>query len=374
MHKNKYLIPYAVPYVTEEDARAVYKAVLEKRLSQGLYVEQFEKEFSKYIGAKEGIAVSNGTAALHLALAALEIGPGDEVIVPSFSFISTANVVLYQRAKPVFADIDPLTLNIDPESVREKITEKTKAIIAVHYAGHPAEMDELAEISEENGLFLIEDAAEAHGSIYKGKMVGNLGHVACFSFYPNKNITTGEGGMITTNDEDLAEKIRMLRSHGQYEPFHFKYIGFNYRMTDIQAALGLVQLKRIEWVLSRKIERAKYYTRRIEELGLDFVRPPYEAPYVRHTYMFYTVQFKSKELRDKAIELYDREGVETRTAFNPPIHLQPVYMELFGYSRGFLPHTERASDTVLSLPLFVGIKEEEQEKILSILERVAGSN
>ncbi len=368
MHKNKYLIPYAVPYVTEEDARAVYKAVLEKRLSQGIYVERFEKEFSKYVCAREGIAVTNGTAALHLVLAALEIGPGDEVIVPSFSFISTANVVLYQGAKPVFADIDPLTLNIDPNSVREKISEKTKAIIAVHYAGHPAEMDELNEIAEENDLFLIEDAAEAHGSIYKSKMVGSLGCAACFSFYPNKNITTGEGGMVTTNDKELAEKIRMLRSHGQHEQYNFKYIGFNYRMTDIQAALGLVQLKRLKWVLTRKIEKAKYYTKRIKEL--NFVRPPYEAPYVRHTYMFYTVQFESIELRDKAIELYEKEGIETRTAFNPPIHLQPVYVRLFRYGRGYLPHTEKASDTVLSLPLFVEITKEEQDKVLNVLEKL----
>jgi len=369
VRKNKYLIPYAMPYITEEDAQAVYKVVLEKRLSQGVYVERFEKEFSRYVGAKEGVAVTNGTAALHLVLAALEIGPGDEVIVPSFSFISTANVVLYQGAKPVFADIDPLTLNIDPNSVREKLSEKTRAIIAVHYAGHPAEMDELKEISEENGLFLIEDAAEAHGSIYKGKIVGSLGHAACFSFYPNKNMTTGEGGMITTNDEELAEKIRMLRSHGQHEQFRYKYIGFNYRMTDIQAALGLVQLKRLEWVLARKIEKARYYTRRIEEL--EFVRPPYEAPYVRHTYMFYTVQFKSRELRDKAIELYEREGIETRCAFDPPIHLQPVYIRLFGYSRGYLPNTEKASDTVLSLPLFVEITGKEQDKVLEVLEKLA---
>lgn len=370
MPLEKFSIPYAMPYVTEEDAYAVYRAVLERRLSQGFYVEKFENEFAKYAKAKEGIAVFNGTVALHLALSAIGVKSGDEVIVPSFSFISSANVILFQHAKPVFVDIDPLTFNLNPEDVRRKITDKTKAIIAVHYAGHPAEMDELMEIAEKHGLYLIEDAAEAHGSLYKGKMVGSLGHLACFSFYPNKNMTTGEGGMITTDYTELAEKLRMLRSHGQDKPLHFKYLGYNYRMTDIQAALGLVQLKRLEWVLARKIEKAKYYTKIIEEEYGDVVRPSYEAPYVRHTYMLYTVQFKSREAREKAKELYLKKNIETRTAYDPPIHLQPVYVERFGYSKGFLPNTEKASDTVLSLPLFVELTEEQQNRILSVLKEV----
>ena len=359
-----------MPYITEEDAYAVYRAVLERRLSQGFYVEKFENEFAKYVKAKEGIAVFNGTVALHLALSAIGVKSGDEVIVPSFSFISSANVILFQHAKPVFVDIDPLTFNLNPEDVRRKITDKTKAIIAVHYAGHPAEMDELMEIAEKNNLYLIEDAAEAHGSLYKGKMVGSLGHLACFSFYPNKNMTTGEGGMITTDDSELAEKLRMLRSHGRAEPLYYKFLGFNYRMTDIQAALGLVQLKRLEWVISKKIEKAEYYSKVIEEEYSDIVRPPYKAPHVRHTYMLYTVQFKSRKLREKAKELYLKENIETRTAFDPPIHLQPVYVEMFGYSRGYLPITEKTSDTVLSIPLFVEITQEEQDRVLDVLKWV----
>ena len=371
---GKYLIPYAYPYITEEDAIAVYNAVRERKLSQGSYVASFEEKFGRYVGGKHAIATINGTAALHLALTAIGVGEGDEVLVPSFSFIATANVVLYQRAKPVFVDIDPLTLNIDPGDARRKITDKTKAIIVVHYAGHPAEMDEFMELAEEKGLFIIEDAAEAHGSIYKGRVTGSIGHLGCFSFYPNKNMTTGEGGMVTTNYSDLAEKIRRLRSQGQDGVFHHVVLGYNYKMTDIQAALGIVQLRRIEWVISEKIRIAEYYTEKIEEKCGDKIAPPYVAPYVRHTYMFYTIKFHGGSLRNKAIKLFNERGVETRKAYDPPIHLQPLYRSLYGYRPGLLKNTEDASRRVLSIPIFVGLSRKQQDYILDVLEEIAGEN
>jgi perosamine synthetase len=365
----RYKIHLSDPYISDEDVKAVAKALKEKRLSQGEYVQRFEEEFAEYIGVKHAVAVCNGTAALHVALAAIDVGPTDEVIVPSFSFVATANCVLYQRAKPVFADINPSTCNIDPNEIERKITNKTKAIIPVHYAGQSADMDPINEIAERHGVYIIEDAAEAHGTLYKGRKAGTLGDIACFSFYPNKNMTTCEGGMITTNDDGLAEKMRMIRSHGQEERYHHVILGYNYRMSDLHAALGRIQLKRLDWVIRKKVERANYYDRRIRKMSTDNVHPPYVASYSTHVYMFYSVRFENKELRDKAIVELEKNGIETRISF-PCIHLQPLYQRLFGYKKGFLPVTERISETILSLPMFPHISREEQEYVLSVLNNI----
>lgn len=359
-------IPFADPFISEEDVSSVVEALRRKCLSQGEYVDRFEKEFARYVGVKHAIAVSNGTAALHTALVAIDIGSNDDVIVPSFSFISVANCVLYQGAKPVFADIDLSTYNIDPNEIEEKITKKTRAIIAVHYAGHPVDMDVIIEIARKHNLCLIEDAAEAHGSLYKGKKAGSLGHMACFSFYPNKNMTTGEGGIITTNDEELAEKMRMIRSHGQDRRYHHVMLGYNYRMTDIQAALGITQLKRLDSVIRRKNEVAHYYTKRISEVFSHEVIPPYVAPYALHTYMFYTVRFRERRKRDDVAKKLEGAGIETRIAF-PSIHLQPLYQSLFNYTQGCLPVTEKASNTVLSIPIYAHMTREEQDYVLEKL-------
>jgi dTDP-4-amino-4,6-dideoxygalactose transaminase len=360
-------VPFADPYITEEDVSNVCEAVRNKRLSQGEYVERFEKEFASFIGVKHAVTVSSGTSALHLALVITDVGPGDEVIVPSFSFVATANCVLYQGAKPVFVDIDPLTYNIAPHKIEEKISKRTKAIIPVHYGGQPADMDLIMELANRYGLYVIEDAAEAHGALYKGRKAGSISHVACFSFYPNKNMTTGEGGCITTNIGELAEKTRMMRSHGQDGRYQHVMLGYNYRLTDIQAALGLSQLKRLNWVIEKKIEKAQYYNKRINESFDDGVKPPYVAPYATHTYMLYTVRLKNQEKRDYAIKKLEKNGVETRIAF-PPIHLQPFYQKLFNYNRGLLSVTEEVADTVLSLPIYPHIESETQDYVLSLLK------
>lgn len=362
-------IPFAEPYVTDEDVKAVAGAVSEKRLSHGDYVQRFEDQFAKYLGVKHAVAVCNGTAALHTTLAAIGVRPGDEIIVPSFSFISTANCALFQGAKPIFVDIDQSTYNIDPNKIEKKITDKTKAIIPVHYAGQPADMDPIRKIAEKYGIHVIEDAAEAHGALYKGKKAGSLSELACFSFYPNKNMTTGEGGMITTNDGELSEKMRMIRSHGEDERYHHVILGYNYRMTDIQAALGIVQLSRLNWVIKKKAEKAAYYDKQIKAKFGGEIKTPYLVAYATHVYMFYGVRFKSKEIRDKTAAEFGEKNVETRIAF-PPIHLQPLYKELFGYGRGYLPVTERVADTILCLPIYPHITQKMQDYVLSAMKEI----
>ena len=364
-----YKIPFADPYITRDDVNAVAKAVKEKMFSQGKYVQAFEAQFARYIGTKYAVAVSSGTAALHVSLATISVRSGDEVIVPSFSFVATANCVLYQGAKPVFADIDPLTYDIEPEQIKKKITNKTKAIIPVHYGGQPADMDSIREIAEKHHICVVEDAAEALGALYKGKKAGCLGDLNCFSFYPNKSVTTAEGGIITTNNEELALRMRMIRSHGQDKRYHHVMLGYNYKMTDIQAALGLVQLNRLDWIVEKKVERANYYSEQIDKMCGNKIKIPYVAPYATHAYMFYAIRFQNRKIRDKAILELEAKQVETRVAF-PPIHLQPLYVDLYGYVKGHLAVTEKVFDTILCIPIYPHIAKEDQDYALSVLKEV----
>jgi len=359
-------IPLAEPYVTRDDALAVVRAIKQRRLSQGDYVNRFEESFAAYIGRKHAIAVSSGTAALHIALAAVGIGQGDEVLVPSFSFIATANCALYQHAKPVFVEIDALTYNVDPSRIESEISEKTKAIIPVHYAGRPADMEPICRLAEKHRIPVIEDAAEALGASFKGKKVGRDGHIACFSFYPNKNMTTGEGGMVVTDDDRLAERMRMIRSQGQDRRYHHVVLGYNYRMTDIQAALGISQLAKLDMVTARKRERARYYSERIKGLLVDEVRTPEVPSDTIHAYIFYSVRFWSTRDRNKAMHLLETRGIQTCIAF-PSIHLQPFYRDLFGYRKGMLPVTEEVSDTILSLPIYAHIRRKDQGLVVQSL-------
>lgn len=360
--KPRRKIPFAVPYITNEDVAAVAETVRRAQLSQGSKVEEFEQAFANYLGVKHAVAVFNCTVALHVALAALGIKQGDEVIVPPFTFIATANAVVYQNARPVFADIDPKTYNIDPNQVKKAITPKTKAIIPVHYGGHPAEMDEIMEIAEKHGLTVIEDAAEAHGAEYKGKKAGSLAHVACFSFYPNKSMTTGEGGMIVTNDDKLAETMKLLRSHGQDYRYHHILLGYNYRMTELQAALGVVQLKRLDKIVNYKQTLARYYNEQLS--GTEGLELPYVSPHVKHGYFLYTIRVKN---RDQVQTHLEKKGIETRICF-PSVHLQPIYRQLYGYKGGEYPVSEKASDTVLSIPIHYSLSMDDQEYIVKHLK------
>ncbi len=264
------MIPIAKPIIADDEIDEVVKVLRSGFIAQGPKVAEFEEKFAEYIGVKHAVAVSSGTTALHLALLAAGIGPNDEVITTPFTFAATGNSVLHVGAKPVFIDIDNKTYNLNPENIENVITDKTKAVMPVHLYGQPAEMDSIKQIAEDHDLIVIEDAAQAHGAVYKGKKAGSLGDMGCFSFYPTKNMTTSEGGIITTENEEMAEKARVLRSHGESERYTHVVLGYNFRMTDIAAAIGIVQLKKLDKFNEKRIENAKYLTERIDKInGID---------------------------------------------------------------------------------------------------------
>ncbi len=298
--------------------------------SGGKYIPRFEALFAEKMGTRFGIACMNGTVALHLALATLGLEPGDEVIIPTFTMIATANAVTYLNAVPVLVDSEMATWNMDPEQIEAKITPRTRAISVVHTYGHPVDMDAVNEIAARHGLFVLEDAAEAHGAVYKDRPVGSLGDAACFSFYGNKIITTGEGGMITTNREDVARLAWNLRDHAFSTDRHFwhKFVGFNYRMTNLQAAIGLAQTEQLETFVAARRAHAAQYTRLLKQIP-GIVTPP-EASWARNVYWMYGILL-DKEFglsRDELRARLARRGIETRTFFIP-MHCQPVYFDQY---------------------------------------------
>ncbi len=359
------MIPISKPLIGEEEILEVKKILTSGHLVQGDKVEKFESEFSKYIGVKYAVATCNGTTALHTALLACGITEGDEVITTPFSFIASSNSILFCRAKPVFVDIDPETFNINPDLIEEKITEKTKAIVVVHLYGMPAEMEKIMKIAKKYNLLVIEDACQAHGAEYKGKKVGSIGHIACFSFYPTKNITTGEGGMITTNDDKLYEKARMIRNHGQrfIGEYSHRILGYNYRMTEIQAAIGLVQLRKLESFIEKRIEHARYLNNGLMDVS-EIITPKIREN-IRHVFHQYTIRVLDGK-RDYVIKQMERNGIQTRVYYPLPIYKQPLYKNL-GY-REELPEAERASREVLSLPVHPSLSKEELNEIIHSLK------
>ena len=366
---SHFKIRVAEPNIEEEDAKAMYQAVKENRLSSGKYVEEFENEFAKYVGVKEAIAVNSGTAAIHLPLESLNLNAG-EVITTSFTFAATSNVIVLQNMKPVFVDIEPETYNIDPKKIEAAITTKTKAIMPIHYGGQCAEMDEINEIADKHNIHVIEDAAPALGGIYKNRKAGTLSKISGFSFFPDKSITTGEGGMVTTNDNDLAEKCRILRKNGASKRYYHDYIGWNFRMPDPNAALGKSQLKRIEKIIKLKNEKADYYREKLQ--NIDGVVPPLVKNYNRHTFMLYSILTKNNSQRQKIITELNKKGIETRINF-PPVHLQPVYAKRFNFKVGLLPVTEDIANRILGLPIFIKMTNEQQDIITESIKRSIGN-
>ena len=366
---SHFKIRVAEPNIEEEDAKAMYQAVKENRLSSGKYVEEFENEFAKYVGVKEAIAVNSGTAAIHLPLESLNLNAG-EVITTSFTFAATSNVIVLQNMKPVFVDIEPETYNIDPKKIEAAITTKTKAIMPIHYGGQCAEMDEINEIASKHNLHVIEDAAPALGGIYKNRKAGTLSKISGFSFFPDKSITTGEGGMVTTNDSDLAEKCRILRKNGASKRYYHDYIGWNFRMPDPNAALGKSQLKRIEKIIKLKNEKADYYREKLQ--NVDGVVPPFVKNYNRHTFMLYSILTKNNSQRQKIITELNKKGIETRINF-PPVHLQPVYAKRFNFKVDSLPVTEDIANRILGLPIFIKMTNEQQDIITESIKRSIGN-
>lgn len=347
------MIPIARPLIGEEEQEAVRQVLASGALAQGKRVAEFESRFAESIGVRHAVAVFNGTLALWVALLAHGVGPGDEVITSPFSFIASANAALYVGAKPVFVDIDPDTYTLDPGAVWAAITPRTRAIMPVHLYGGMADMDRLMVIAEDHNLVVIEDACQAHGAALHGRRAGSFG-TGAFSFYPTKNITTAEGGIVTTNDDRIAEQARLLRNHGQRERYLHESLGFNFRMTELQAAIGLVQLDYLEEWTERRIANASYLTRRLTGVRTPFVRPD-----SRHVFHQYTIRVMA-ERRAAFIQRLTSLGVGTAIHYPRPIHKQPVY-EKMGYVDR-LPVAEQAAQEVVSLPVHPAVSQSDLER------------
>ncbi len=316
-------IPIGKPDIGPEEMRAVHETLESGWVTQGKKVDELESAFAEYCGVKHAVAVNSGTAALHIALAAIGVKAGDEVITTPLSCVATANPIRYLKAKPIFADVDSMTLNLDPALLEKKITPKIKAIIPVHLFGHPTDMDPLMEIAGKHDLYVIEDAAQAHGAKYKGKKVGSIGHIACFSFYADKVMTTVEGGIATTNDVALSEKMCVLRNLGsdRSRAFHHTLLGYNYKLSDIHAAIGVVQLKKMERYIRTRRKNAAYLNHRLNDLNCQL--PP-EKTYAFNVYYVYHILTDSLTKREKATRTLEGLGVETRPLLSF-IPSQPAY-------------------------------------------------
>ena len=357
----------------KEEEREVLRVLRSRWISMGPVTERFERAFVRYLGGGYATAVSNGTAALHLAVASLGIKEGDEVILPSLTFVATANAVLYVGASPVFADIvSTENLNISPEEIGKRITKKTKAIVVMHYGGYPCDMKAILGIAKRHGLYLIEDAAHAPGAEYGGKKCGLIGDVGCFSFFSNKNLVTGEGGMVVTRDKALADRIQRMRSHGMEALSWDKYrgrlssydigrLGYNYRTTEIQSALGLIQLKKLDRNNGRRKRLVETYVnglKKIEEISI-----PFSEVTGHPSYHLFPILLAASSDRKEVMEGLRRFRIQTSVHY-PPVHLFSLYRSKFGYKNGDLPKTERVSRRELTLPLHPMMKEEDVKEIV----------
>jgi len=357
------MIPIAKPFIGDEEIKEVESVLRSGFIAQGPKVAEFEEKFANYIGTRHAIATSSGTTALHVALLCAGIGKDDEVITTPFSFAATANTILYVGAKPVFVDIDPKTYNINPELIEEAITRKTKAIMPVHLYGQPADMSRINKIAQKHNLKVIEDAAQAHGAVYNGINVGLWGDMACFSFYPTKNITTSEGGIITTNNNEFDHDARALRAHGESERYQHVILGYNFRMTDIAAAIGVVQLKRLDGFNEKRIENAEYLTEHVKYI--DGIEPPFVQENVKHVFHQYTIRVANGK-RDKLRDFLNSEGIGTGIHYPKPIYKQKLYEDL-GYTAN-CPEALKAASEVLSIPVNPSLSAEDLGTIVSVLE------
>jgi perosamine synthetase len=362
-------IPMALPDIRDEDIALVVQALRSRHLSMGPFLERFERAFADYIGSKHAIAVSSGTAGLHLCVRAANIGPGDEVITTPFSFVASANCILYERATPVFVDVDENSLNIDPSLVGDAVTERTRAILPVHIFGQPCAMDDLTEIATRNDLLLIEDACEAIGAEFRGRKVGTFGKAAVFGFYPNKQITLGEGGVITTDDSGWAKLMDSLRNQGRSEmgPWlcHDR-LGFNYRLDEMSAALGVSQLSRVEESLRCREEVASIYRECLRSVrGATILQQ--EKGTTRLSWFIMPIRLDQAIDRTEVINQLGMRGVPSRTYFSP-IHLQPYFKERFNYKKGDFPIAERVANSTLALPFHSNMPRADIEYVVGCLK------
>ncbi|MGC8789448.1 MAG: DegT/DnrJ/EryC1/StrS family aminotransferase [Caldisericum sp.] len=367
-------IPLSKPWITEDDIKEVAEVLKTPNLSLGPKLLEFENMLLRVSGRKFAVAVNSGTSALHLIIRSLGIKDGDEVITTPFSFIASSNCILFERAKPVFVDIDPNTYNINPELIEEKITDKTKAILAVDVFGQPASWDRLIEIAKKYNLYLIEDSAEAIGSEYKEKPAGSFGVASVFAFYPNKQITTGEGGVVLTDDEQIYKLSKSMRNQGRGEEETWLYhtrLGYNYRISDINCALGISQLNRLNKIIEMRDTVAKMYSQKLSEV--EEVITPYISPdTTRMSWFVYVIRLKDKfygKDRNIIIESLGRRGIQTRNYFEA-IHLEPFYVEQFGFKEGDFPVTEFVADRTIALPFYTTMTEGEVDYVIKNLKEV----
>jgi perosamine synthetase len=367
---SEYRVPMSAPDIQPEDIALVMQVLQSKSLSIGPFLKMFERAFADYIGVRHAIAVVNGTSGLHLCIRAAGIADGDEVITSPFSFIASANCVLYERGVPVFVDIDETTLNLDPARLAAAITPRTRAVLPVHIYGQPCAMNELTAVCAAHGLPLIEDACEAVGAEYLGQKVGTFGKAAVFAFYPNKQMTMGEGAVITTDDSDWASLMRSLRNQGRGAMGsgpHHEHLGYNYRLDEMGAALGLAQLRRIEALLARRDAVAARYDELLQNV-VPGVSPLRIVPATtRMSWFSYTVRLDPAIDRDRVIAGLECNRIPTRTYFSP-IHLQPYYRERFGYRAGDFPVAERAAASILALPFHGGLSDGDMDYIVGSLQ------
>ena len=379
-------LPFALPDVSDAEIAEVVDTLRSGWITYGPKTQRFEAEFAAAVGAKQAVALNSCTAGLHLALLAAGVGRGDEVITSPITFAATANVIVHAGATPVLADVCADDLNIDPRAVVAKITPRTKALMPVHYGGQPCRMDELLAIAKEHGLVVIEDAAHAAGAAYKGRPIGAIGDASVFSFYAIKNMTTGEGGMLTTDDDALADKVRVLRSHGLSADAWKRYSasggadyevtvpGFNYRMTDIQAAIGRGQLARLKEINAARARLASRYSERLAKVAE--VETPIARPEVEHAWHLYALRLRLERLRiDRdafATELRQR-GIGTSKHFIP-IHYHAFYREGFGFHRGDFPVAEDAYERLISLPLYPRMTEADVDRVATAIEAIVAAN
>jgi dTDP-4-amino-4,6-dideoxygalactose transaminase len=351
-------IGIAKPFIGEAEKQAVMAVLDSGQLAQGAKVKAFEEQFAAYHHVQHGIAVNNGTTSLIASLMAHQVGPGDEVIVPAFTFFATAASVLAVGAHPVFADIEPDTFCLSPDAAEAAITERTKAIMPVHLYGQPADMPRFAALCQQHGLALIEDAAQAHGAKIGDQFAGSWG-TASFSFYPTKNMTTSEGGIILTNDDEIARQLRMIRNQGMNTQYYHEVLGYNFRMTDIAAAIGSAQLGRLpEWT-EKRIENADFFNETLQTVTVPVTRPGY-----KHVFHQYTVRVKEGLNRDEVVRQLNERGIGARVYYPRPIHQQPVFQKLDGYANVSLPETDKATSEVFSLPVHPLLTDEEREYIV----------
>ncbi|HNR96135.1 MAG TPA: DegT/DnrJ/EryC1/StrS family aminotransferase [Anaerolineae bacterium] len=349
------MISISAPMLGQEEKQAILQVIDSGQLAQGKRVKAFEEAFAAVCGVKHAVATSSGTTALHAAVLAHGIGPGDEVITTPFTFIASANAAVFTGARPVFVDIDERSYNIDPCRIEAAITPRTKAILPVHLFGNPCDMDAIMAIAKKHGLIVIEDACQAHGATVQGRKVGSFG-TGCFSFYPTKNITTAEGGIVTTNDDVIADRLRLIRSHGQRERYYHESIGYNFRMTEIQAAIGLAQLEKLASFTRARQEHARYLSERLQGV----VTPTF-APGLEHVFHQYTIRVPDAE-RDALAEHLHEKGIGTMIYYPVPVHRQKVYLDM-GYN-DHLPVAEQASREVLSLPVHPALTIADLDRII----------